>query len=163
MLISQCAEIMRDSKVGGLLVKDKNKIKGICTEQDIVRRLIAEKKDAQKTKVEDIMITNMKRISPEKDIFEAIVMMRDHNIRHIPVIDNEKFVGLLTMKDVLKIEPQLFDLLVDKLELKEEERKPVNRISNDDGICQICGEFSDNLKEIEGTLTCEDCITTNSQ
>ena len=162
MLVSQCAEIMRDSNVGGLLVKDKEKLLGICTEQDIVRRLIADKKDVHGTKVQDIMVTDMKQISPEKDIFEAIVMMRDFNIRHVPVIDSKKFVGLLTMKDVLKIEPQLFDLLVDKIELKEEERKPINISSGEDGVCQVCGKYCEKMENIDDVLMCEECRKDNS-
>ena len=83
--------------------------------------------------------------------------MRDNNIRHLPVVENNEMVGLLTIKDILKIEPDLFDLIVEKFELKEENRKPINRIIPTEGICQECGEYSEKVKELNDTILCENC------
>ena len=83
--------------------------------------------------------------------------MRDNNIRHLPVVENNEMVGLLTIKDILKIEPQLFDLIVEKFELREESRKSINRIIPEEGICQACGEYSEKVKEINQTTLCENC------
>jgi signal-transduction protein with cAMP-binding, CBS, and nucleotidyltransferase domain len=52
-------------------------------------------------------------------------MMSDLNIRHLPVVEDDRMVGLLTLKDILKIQPQLFEILVDKFEIREQDRKLV--------------------------------------
>jgi signal-transduction protein with cAMP-binding, CBS, and nucleotidyltransferase domain len=96
-------------------------------------------------------------ISPEKDIFEAITVMRDNNIRHLPVMQDGKFYGLVTTKDILKIEPDLFELMVDRIELKEEKRKPIYNISEREGICELCGEYSEEIMPFDGSLMCSRC------
>ena len=55
-------------------------------------------------------------ISPEKDVFEALVTMRNNDIRHLPVVKGNELLGFLTLKDVLKIQPELFDILLEKVE-----------------------------------------------
>jgi signal-transduction protein with cAMP-binding, CBS, and nucleotidyltransferase domain len=64
-------------------------------------------------------------ISPEKDIYDAIIKMRDKDVRRLPVIHDGELIGLLTEKDILKIEPSLFDLLVERYEIREEDKKPI--------------------------------------
>jgi len=123
--IKRCAETMARERVGALLVKDKDKLVGIVTERDIVKKVVVTDKKPSAVKAKDIMEKELITISPEKDIFEAIKKMRDYDVRHLPVVDRGKFLGLITMKDVLKIEPDLFDILVEKLDIREAERKPI--------------------------------------
>ena len=130
---------------------------GILTEQDFVRKAIAPGLNVSATPVRAIMANTLKTISPEQDIFEALILMRDYNIRHLPVLDGKQFVGLLTAKDVLKIQPQLFELLVDTIELREAERKPINRVIPGEGICEECGEYTEALRDVKGTLVCPNC------
>ena len=108
-------------------------------------------------KVNDIMESDIKTITPEKDIFEALILMKEFNIRHLPVVDGSKMIGLLTLKDILKIEHQLFDLLVEKFELKEESRKPIHKPLEKEGICQICGKYAEELSEVDNVLLCAQC------
>ena len=154
--LKQCADIMADKHVGSLLVEDKGKIAGIVTEQDMVRKGIAKLLDPAKTPISEVMEDELQTIGPEKDIYEAMKLMRDYNIRHLPVIDKGKFVGFLTIKDVLKIQPQLFELIVEKFELREETRKP-NLGSEEDDICDGCGIYSADLEEIDGQKLCQNC------
>lgn len=123
--IVDCAKKMKEHRVGALLVKEKDNILGICTEQDMTYKVVAENKNPEKILMKDIMCTKVKTITPELDIFEALMKMRDLDVRRLPVVNNGKLVGLLTQNDILKIEPQLFDLLVDKIELREEKKKPI--------------------------------------
>ncbi|MBI2559074.1 CBS domain-containing protein [Candidatus Woesearchaeota archaeon] len=96
-------------------------------------------------------------MSPNDDIYDALIKMRDSNIRHLPVVENGKMVGLLTLKDVLKIEPSLFELLVEKFELREETRKPIDRVISREAICQGCGAYVENVTKVKGSLLCERC------
>ena len=154
--LKQCADIMADKHVGSLLVEDKGKIAGIVTEQDMVRKGIAKLLDPAKTPISEVMEQELQTIGPEKDIYEAMKLMRDYNIRHLPVLDQGKFVGFLTIKDVLKIQPQLFELIVEKFELREETRKPILG-SDEDEICEGCGIYSSDLEEIDGQKLCPTC------
>ncbi|MCH9030582.1 MAG: CBS domain-containing protein [Bacteroidetes bacterium] len=151
----ECAKIMSEKHVGAVVVKDWNSL-GILTEQDIVRKAVAKNINMNES-VKNFTETKLITISPDTDIYDALIKMRDSNIRHLPVVENNEMVGLLTIKDILKIEPQLFDLIVEKFELKEESRKPINSIIPTEGICQECGEYSEKVKEINGTVLCENC------
>ncbi|MBI4146857.1 CBS domain-containing protein [Candidatus Woesearchaeota archaeon] len=123
--LREAAKIMAKEHVGALLVKDKEQITGILTEQDIVRKGVATLGNTAQKKVNQIMETNLVRTTPEEDVFEALRIMRDYNIRHLPVMHQGKFVGLVTLKDILKIEPDLYEIMVEKIQLREIERKPV--------------------------------------
>lgn len=134
--VQACAEMMKSYKIGAILVKDGKDIVGICTERDMVYHIIAEGKSIN-TPIKDIMSSSVRTIEPDKDIFEALMRMRDLNIRRLPVVQHGEFVGLLTLKDVLKIEPQLFDMLVDKMEVREMESKPVKVRETSDGDAEV--------------------------
>ena len=155
--IQECAKIMSEQHVGAVLVKKNGSLLGVITEQDIVRKSVINNDKPSVRKASEVMETQMHTIEPEKDIFEALVKMKDKNIRHLPVVADSEMIGLLTLKDVLKIEPQLFDLLVEKFELREEERKPINNQEDEEGICQECGKYSDELVEKDGVLLCSRC------
>ncbi len=128
--ILDCAKLMKKHNVGSLLIKDDNEeLVGIVTEEDFVRRVIANGVDV-KEPVHKIMTKSVFTIDESEDIFDAIMKMKDLDIRHLPIVsENGKLKGLITMKDILRLEPQLFELIVDIIELREEEDK-LNVIRN---------------------------------
>lgn len=154
--IQEIAAVMDKNHVGSILVEENGEVLGIVSEQDIVRKAVSKKMDPA-TKVSEIMEKKLITIDPSKDIYEAITIMRDYNIRHLPVMDNEVLTGLITSKDILKIEPQLFDVIAEKIELKEQNRKPISERVASEGICEICGKLSQNIKEHEGSKVCDKC------
>jgi CBS domain-containing protein len=115
---------MAQEHVGALLVKEDDKIIGILTEQDMVRKGVAGPGNTALKKVKEVMERGLVTTTPDEDIFEALRIMRDYNFRHLPVMHDGKFVGLVTLKDILKIEPDLYEILVERIELREKERKP---------------------------------------
>lgn len=155
--LKDCAKLMARQKVGSLVIEEKGTFIGIITEQDFVRKVAAKGLSIARSKARDIMSTMLVKISPEQDIFEAMTAMRDYNVRHLPVVDNGQLLGLVTWKDILKIEPDLFDILVEKFELREEQRKPIYRQSEKEGECQSCGQYSDALRYVEGVQACPEC------
>ena len=160
--LEECANVMSQNHVGALVIKDNHQSKGLITEQDIVRKAIAKRINPLTKKVKDFMETKLITINSNDDIYDALIKMRDSNIRHLPVVENGKMVGLLTLKDVLKIEPQLFELLVEKFELREETRKPINRVISNEAICQGCGAYAEDVKKVKGSLLCERCADEQS-
>lgn len=155
MTLAECARLMKENHVGSLLVLEKGNLIGLVTEQDLVRKAMAENKDPAKTFIHEVMINELITISPADDIYDALKKMRDYNIRHLPVVERGKLAGFLTMKDILKIQPQLFDLIVEKIEIREEARKPL--VEEDEGICDGCGNYSQELEEADGTNLCPAC------
>jgi CBS domain-containing protein len=148
--LCDCAKLMARHRIGGVLIVDKKKLVGIVTEQDIVRKLVAKGKEID-IPVKDIMETELVTITSDIDIYEAMMLMRDEDIRHLPVVENEKLVGLITIKDILRIEPQLFDYMVAKYELREADTKPLS------DVCQLCGCLTDKLYDAKGTKVCKHC------
>ena len=157
--ILDCAKLMAEKHVGSLIVEDKRKLLGLLTEQDMVRKGIAQGKDPGSTPVTDIMISSGEiiTIAPNEDLYDALRLMRDYNIRHLPVLDSGTLIGFLTIKDILKIQPQLFDVLVEKFELREESRKPVMDPDDAASVCDECSNFSDDLEEVDGLRLCPTC------
>ncbi|HIH05055.1 TPA: CBS domain-containing protein [Candidatus Woesearchaeota archaeon] len=121
--LQDAAKLMADHRIGALLVKEHGTAVGIITDQDIVRHFVAKGINPLARSVRDLRAKELITISPEADIYDALVTMRDHGIRHLPVMQGRELIGLLTLKDILKVEPQLFDIVVEKYEIMEEGRK----------------------------------------
>ncbi len=152
--IEEAALKMLKNNVGSLIIKENNKLLGIITEKDMIDKVLANNLNAEKTRVNDIMSTQIKTISPQMDLYDAITKMRDEDVRRLPVIENDEVLGLLTEKDVLKIEPSLFDVLVEKFRIREEKTKLIGRYQ--EGECESCGNYS-SLYEVNDQLICEVC------
>jgi signal-transduction protein with cAMP-binding, CBS, and nucleotidyltransferase domain len=155
--IQDCAKLMAKHDVGSLIIGEPGKIKGLVTEEDFVRKAIL-KSIKSGSAVSNIMETDLVTITPEKDIYDALLVMRDNNLRHLPVVEKDKLVGLITLKDILKIEPQLFDLIVEDIELREEHRKPITERLMGEEVCEECGKLTTKIKEQRGSLLCTSCI-----
>lgn len=130
--IIDAAKIMHTHNVNSLVITKNKEAIGIVTDEDFVRKIIAKGSDFTKKKVSDLMQKKLITISPNHDIYNALTIMRDNNIRQLPVLDRKKMIGFLTMKDILKIEPELFDIIVEKYELREETRKPIFSIKTEE-------------------------------
>lgn len=157
-ILKDLAEMMSRHHVGAMLIVDDKKPLGIITEQDIVRKTVALGKNPLDMKAKDIMAQGLTTIAPEADIHEAIRLMSQSNIRHLPVVEGEEYVGLLTSKDALKIQPHLFDLIAHTIELREESRKPIRTISPDEGMCNLCGEYTASLIKRDDICICPSCV-----
>ncbi|MEK6874175.1 MAG: CBS domain-containing protein [Nanoarchaeota archaeon] len=160
--LQECAQLMREKKVGSLLIKKDHELLGILTERDIVRKAVAGNLDSNNTCATEVMVEEVITIRPDLDIFDAINLMKDHDIRHLPVADGKKLVGFITIKDILKIQPQLFENLVDKMRIAEEESKMINIQKPREGICQACGNYDDDLILAKGQHICGTCREENA-
>jgi predicted transcriptional regulator len=96
------ANEMVKKKVGSLIVTDKeNKPIGIVTETDFVRKVVASGVSSKMIQIEDIMSGKMLSIESDKDITDASEMMKNKNIKRLPVVENEKVVGIITSTDLV--------------------------------------------------------------
>lgn len=99
----EAARQMRSSGVGGLPVLDHpdRTCAGIVTERDIVVRVLAEERDARATVVRDVATLEPITCAPGDDLGSALGLMRDHEVQHLPVLDGEQVVGLLSLADIV--------------------------------------------------------------
>ena len=93
---------MVDAGVGSLLVTDDGKISGIFTERDYLRRMTLEGRDDKETAVRDVMTSPLIVVTPETDIDECMAIMTDRRIRHLPVVETDEIVGIVSIGDIVK-------------------------------------------------------------
>lgn len=109
--LPNAARKMLANNVGCLIVKEGGNLIGIITEKDIVEGAVGKELNIKKTSVKDVMTTLVVTISPDEDLLEAIDKMNREDVRRLPVIKENKLVGLLTIKDILRVDPDLLDHL----------------------------------------------------
>ena len=117
--IFEVAKLMADRKVGCLIILEKGSVIGIITEQDISRKVVSSGLNPRTTLAREIMSSRISSIHPKKRIHEAIDLMGTNEIKHLPVIENEKLVGIITSKDIVVLEP----LLMEKLTMNGKSRR----------------------------------------
>jgi CBS domain-containing protein len=100
---SKLARIMKDTKIGSLIIEENGKPAGIVTERDLVHRLLAEGKDPTKCTASMVCSKPVVAVSIHADVDLAVDLMNDYKIRRIIVVnDNDKVVGILTTDDLAK-------------------------------------------------------------
>ena len=98
--IVEAARIMRDSDIGDAIVMDGGQVNGIVTDRDIVVRGVAEGRDAGSTPVTEVCTTGVETIDPGASVDDALRLMREHDIRRLPVTKNGRPVGILSLGDL---------------------------------------------------------------
>lgn len=95
------AQVMNQHGIGGLVVMEHGGLKGVFTERDILRRVVAAGKDPGSTKVSEVMTAPVITCLPETSVEECGAIMSGKRIRHLPVTDDRGLVGLVTSGDLL--------------------------------------------------------------
>jgi CBS domain-containing protein len=95
-------KIMAEKNVGSVIVMDGEKYLGIMTERDYSRKVALKGKSSAEVKVAEIMSSNLPAVSPEDTIEHCMHLMSDKNVRYMPVFENNKLVGIISMSDVVK-------------------------------------------------------------
>ena len=105
-------QIMSDQNLGALLVIDKRGVVGIFSERDYARKVILKGKLSKTTPVSELMTKKVLYIDPGTTVEDCMALMTEKNVRHLPVIEKNQLVGLVTVGDVLKqlIEDQKFEI-----------------------------------------------------
>lgn len=93
---------MAKKKVGALIVLLNDEVKGVITEQDFTRRVVLADLDNAKTLVKDVMTHPVEVIRPDQSINDGMAMMTEKRVRHLPVIENNKLIGLISIGDLVK-------------------------------------------------------------
>ncbi len=95
-------KLMDEKGIGALAVLVDGTLAGIISERDYARKVILKGRSSKKTRVKDIMTRHIFYTFPEQDVEECLVVMSEHHIRHLPVMQNDKIIGMISLGDVVK-------------------------------------------------------------
>jgi CBS domain-containing protein len=98
--LEDAAREMSQDDVGAVLVEDRGTLAGILTDRDIVVRAIAERRDPSSTKVGDIATRDVKALTPDQSVDDAIKLVREQNVRRIPVVQDGRPAGIVSIGDL---------------------------------------------------------------
>ena len=108
--------IMAKRNTGALIVASGNKVEGILSERDCIRKLDLEGRTARTTLVGDIMTAKVVYVEASQQLEECMAVMIDKNIRHLPVFDGSELLGLISVRDVLKEVVDVQKFMISQLE-----------------------------------------------
>jgi len=109
-------ELMAEKNAGALVVLDGESLAGIFSERDYARKVILKGKASKETSVEEIMSAEVTTVHPGKSVDECMALMTDKRIRHLPVVEGEKLVGLISIGDVVKAVISEREFIIKQLE-----------------------------------------------
>ncbi|MFQ5633409.1 MAG: CBS domain-containing protein, partial [bacterium] len=95
-------QLMADKSIGAVLVVENDKLAGIMSERDYARKVILKNRSSKDTPVRNIMTSKLICITPEHTIDECMALMSEKKIRHLPVLQDKKLVGIISIGDVVK-------------------------------------------------------------
>jgi len=154
--VLEAASLMKNKKIGNVLVVEDNQPIGILTESDIIKKVVAEGKIAKVVLVKEVMTTPVIVTDPYIPVEEAMKTMGKCNIRRLPVVENGKLIGIITHKDISRISPLLNEIAREWYNISRKDESYL-RSQIYSGKCEDCNVLSTNLKNIDGRLLCEDC------
>jgi CBS domain-containing protein len=114
--LADAAEVMKGEDVGSVPVVEEGRLRGIVTDRDIVTRAVAERRDPQSVRVEEIASHDLVTVEPEQDLDEALALMAHHKVRRLPVLEEGRLVGMLAQADVaIKAKEQRVGEMVEQI------------------------------------------------
>lgn len=94
-------KVMAEAHIGAILVTENGKIIGIYTERDYLYKGEIEGRSAKETKLKDVMVSKMITVTNETTVEQCMGLMRQYRIRHLPVVEQDQLIGLVSMRDVM--------------------------------------------------------------
>lgn len=99
--VFEAIQLMADKNVGALLVTKHNKLAGIISERDYTRKVILKGRASKDTRVNEILSGHVLSVTPDHTVDQCLRLMTEHRIRHLPVLDGEKIVGIVSIGDLV--------------------------------------------------------------
>jgi len=107
------AQYMSERNIGAVPVLSDNRLVGIFSERDIMKRVLIDMRDPRITQVGEVMTTDPKTVDADETIERCMLLMKQHGFRHLPVCDGDRLIGFLSLRDLL-----LHDLDEKEVEVK---------------------------------------------
>jgi signal-transduction protein with cAMP-binding, CBS, and nucleotidyltransferase domain len=141
---------MSERGVGSIIIVKSKKPVGILTERDLLMKVVATDQRPSKVPVGKVMSSPVLTISPDVEVTEAARVMVRNRIRRLPVVDRGRLIGIVTASDITAVSPELIGVLPERPELPSPEEI-------EESVCEVCGEVTASLYEINGMWVCENC------
>ena len=106
--VFEAVQLMADKRVGALMVVDRNELIGVISERDYAREIVLKDRASRDTPVSAIMTQRVLYVRPQQTLEECMALMTERHLRHLPVLDNGRLIGVVSMRDVVK------DLIAEK-------------------------------------------------
>ena len=100
--VFDAVKLMADKGIGALIVMEGNKLVGVISERDYARKVILKNRLSRETYVEEIMTTRVVYAHPEQNVEECMALMSEKHIRHLPIMVEEKLLGVVSIGDLVK-------------------------------------------------------------
>ncbi len=101
-MVYDALKLMAEKEIGILVVLDKGKMVGIISERDYARKIILKGKKSKHTPVRKIMTTKVFHTTPKQKVMKCLNVMTKHHLRHMPVFEEDKLVGVISIEDIKK-------------------------------------------------------------
>ena len=152
--VLEASKIMKKEDIGSLVIVEGNKPIGIVTREDIVNKVVANDMPTSKTLLQDVMSKNLVICPPDCDISEAARLMSKHKYERIPVVSMGKLVGMISAREIAKVAPAALEIATEHLRIEE----PQNfEEETQEGECEKCGNYSEELYNINDLWICGSC------
>lgn len=100
--VYEALEMLADKNVGALVVVENDGVCGIISERDYARKIMLLARDSCETKVSEIMTAKVRTVTRDQSVSECMISITEHHIRHLPVVESDRLVGLISVGDVVK-------------------------------------------------------------
>ncbi len=150
--VDKVAEKMCRIGTGSCIVLQNNVPKGIVTEDDLTCKIVARNRKPREVFAGEIMSTPLITIDADTTVDEAAHLMISRKVRRLPVVDKQKVIGLVTIRDILPVTSELNEIMSELLKFRSGEES-----HNHPGVCDSCGKMTDNLYAVDGVFLCHKC------
>jgi CBS domain-containing protein len=100
--VYEALQLLADKNIGALVVVEDDRVCGIMSERDYARKIMLLERDSRNTAVSEIMTAKVRTITRDQTISECMASMTEHHIRHLPVVEDDRLLGLISVGDVVK-------------------------------------------------------------
>ncbi len=114
--VYEALQTMADNNIGAVMVVENNKLVGMFTERDYARKIVLHGLASRNSKIGDFMTREIFSVHPETSINDCMAIMSSRHIRHLPVVDEDKIIGLISIGDVVNSVIQQQNIIINDLE-----------------------------------------------
>ena len=152
--VLQASKIMKKEDIGSVIIVEGSKPVAIVTREDIVDKVTAKNILPSKVFLKNIMSTELITCPPDCDISEAARLMSKHKYERIPIVSMGKLIGIISAREIAKVAPAALEIMTEHLRIEEPQQ--IKEESNS-GECELCGNFSEELYNIDDKWICGSC------
>ena len=114
--VFEAVQLMAEKGIGALMVVERNQLSGVISERDYAREIVLKDRSSRDTPVSAIMTRRVLYVRPEQTLDECMALMTEKHLRHLPVLDNGRLIGVVSIGDVIKNLISEKEFLIEQLE-----------------------------------------------